>query len=617
MNKTRKNYNVCKLYGVCEEPGFLSIVMRLYRTSLQRLVKQQGAPSDVMPRLPLRTLVKLGADIANGCRALHEAGVVVADLKPANVLLDEFDNGVVADFGMSVVVAEGGSVAPASVARGTPNYMSPESWNAEAEGLNKRSDVWSLGATILYMITGEPPFKGYSMTQMFAAVFARGEVPELPESVSVPAALRSLIERCFAYESKDRPSMEDCLNELNALLGELQDEPGLAHTSPPQSISTSVYGTTSDEEFTTGHVSDRTTMVSSDAEPRMRSGLLSPPRPGPSIEFPAPATSAPPATPGLPAKAAASGDAPLPSTLAPGEADDDDSPSIADLLARLEAVADDQQLREIMHRIAERCVCVLAIATASEEGLDRAATARIGLSKVTEALKVLLSAAPPGEAETLCQAAADVANALPPAALCSPDSAAPRGSANVTNRADAAVALRDAGIVPLLASHLGSEAPPAERVAAATALQRLAVLTCDDPIALLSSVPVHRVVPMVRKLSAASSKAAAAAAAAAAGGDGAQERTSEPPDSESMEQGSPGSPLSPTGALRLTIAARRSLLDDFEASRDIAASSSRVLGDDDAPFCASEAVMWLLESENVLMPAVMKLEFEDAWMRAM
>ena len=72
---------------------------------------------------------------------------------------------------------------------------------------------------------------------------------------------------------------------------------------------------------------------------------------------------------------------------------------------------------------------------------------------------------------------------------------------------------------------------------------------------------------------------------------------------------SPESPLnSPTGAFRLTLAARRSLLDDFEASR----------GDegDGSPFCASEALQWLFEKEGVLMSKVLKWEFEDAFLRA-
>ena len=580
VNKTRKNHNVCKLYGVCEEPGFLSIVMRMYKTSVQRLVKRLPKPKDgvaSLPRLPCATIARIGRDIANGCKALHEAGVVVADLKPANVLIDEFGNGVVADFGMSVVVNDGGSHAPASIARGTPNYMSPESWNAEAEGLSRRSDVWSLGATLLFMVTGDPPFKGYTMTQLFAAVFARAETPEIPEGVNLPERLRTLIEKCFAYEPKDRPSMEVCLDELNALMAEL----ALAEEEERKKKK--------EEEKEEAEENDE------EKEEQKEDGDE---KQGKHVTF------APPPEPQGKQREQDEG--------AKDGDEDAASESILALLGKLESVENDSQMFELMLAVAERCVRGLAAASSSD--CHSAETARMGLRKLTEALKVLLSALGDSDAEALCLTIAEMAITLPPLEISSPNQAAEAAEAveatektpSHTPRSqtwreqpEAALALCESGVVPLLASLLSSDkSRPGQRVASAIALQRIAVLLCDDPIALLSSVPVHRVVPMVRKLSAASSSTVEAAMAAA--------------DAENSAGGvtdSPESPLnSPTGAFRLTLAARRSLLDDFEASR----------GDegDGSPFCASEALQWLFEKEGVLMSKVLKWEFEDAFLRA-
>jgi serine/threonine-protein kinase len=102
--------------------------------------------------IPLGAVCRLVVEVARGLHAIHQAGVVHRDVKPANLFLCGSGNAVVGDFGIAVdpAVARGDEMA------GTPLFMAPEMWLEEP--VDRRTDVYSLGATAFLLATGRLPF---------------------------------------------------------------------------------------------------------------------------------------------------------------------------------------------------------------------------------------------------------------------------------------------------------------------------------------------------------------------------------------------------------------------------------------------------------------------------
>lgn len=115
--------------------------------SLAQAVRDHGA-------LPLASVLALAAGLAEGLSAVHVAGLVHRDLKPSNVLLAE-DGPRVIDFGISRA-AEASTLTHTGLVVGSPGFMSPE--QAEGRETGPPSDVFSLGALLVFAATGEGPF---------------------------------------------------------------------------------------------------------------------------------------------------------------------------------------------------------------------------------------------------------------------------------------------------------------------------------------------------------------------------------------------------------------------------------------------------------------------------
>eukprot|EP00291_Cryptomonas_curvata_P018057 CAMPEP_0172163424 /NCGR_PEP_ID=MMETSP1050-20130122/7265_1 /TAXON_ID=233186 /ORGANISM="Cryptomonas curvata, Strain CCAP979/52" /LENGTH=313 /DNA_ID=CAMNT_0012833615 /DNA_START=77 /DNA_END=1014 /DNA_ORIENTATION=+ len=171
-------HNVCKVYGTTVKSGKLCIVMRLYRESLAALLRRQPGG-----RLPLPDARRFGAEICKAVAELHEQSIIVQDLKPPNILLDDLDHIVVADFGISKIVqAAAGAHMPSNV-QGTFNYMSPEAFDPEQfGGVTLRADSWSFACTLLELLTGTRPWAGVKMAPIVRRVMA-GEAPPVPDGL--------------------------------------------------------------------------------------------------------------------------------------------------------------------------------------------------------------------------------------------------------------------------------------------------------------------------------------------------------------------------------------------------------------------------------------------------
>ena len=157
--------------------------------------------------LPTNSVLALAAGLTEGLAAIHAAGVVHRDLKPSNVLLSE-DGPRVIDFGISRAV-EASTLTSTGQVIGSAGFMSPE--QAEGHQVGPASDVFSLGAVLVFAATSEGPF-GSGPTAALIYRVIHGE----PRIGSLPPEVRSLAGRCLAKNPPDRPGTSEILAELAA-----------------------------------------------------------------------------------------------------------------------------------------------------------------------------------------------------------------------------------------------------------------------------------------------------------------------------------------------------------------------------------------------------------------
>jgi serine/threonine protein kinase len=167
--------------------------------SLNRLVQTCGP-------LPVRTVRWLAAGCAEALESIHSVGLVHRDLKPSNVLVAP-DGPRVIDFGVARA-AERMELTTARGAVGTPAYMAPEQAR-DTRQASAASDMYSLGATLVFASTGHPPYAGDTVMDVLARL-----ATEPPDLSGLPADLVPLVTDCMQRIPRMRPTSSALLSEL-------------------------------------------------------------------------------------------------------------------------------------------------------------------------------------------------------------------------------------------------------------------------------------------------------------------------------------------------------------------------------------------------------------------
>ena len=142
--------NVVGVYDIVEEDDQPSIVMELVPfRSLRDAVAEDG------PMTPAQA-ARIGLSVLAALRAVHAAGVVHRDVKPANILLGPEDRVVLADFGIAKA-ADSPVLTVSGVLLGSPSYLAPE--RARGGRAGAPADMWALGASLYAAVEGRPPFE--------------------------------------------------------------------------------------------------------------------------------------------------------------------------------------------------------------------------------------------------------------------------------------------------------------------------------------------------------------------------------------------------------------------------------------------------------------------------
>ncbi len=212
---------VCQVFEVGEVQGRTYIAMQYI----------DGAPLNQLAReLTLEQKILIMREVAEGVHAAHRAGLIHRDIKPSNIMVERSDSGLlkpyVMDFGLARDWKEG-MTATGSV-MGTPHYMAPEQARGEVSRLDRRADVYSLGATLYHLLTGVVPIPGSNSLEVLNNISTLEPRPPRAVDKDLPADLEAIILKCMEKERSARyDSARAIAEELERFL---HGEPVLARS---------------------------------------------------------------------------------------------------------------------------------------------------------------------------------------------------------------------------------------------------------------------------------------------------------------------------------------------------------------------------------------------------
>lgn len=199
--------NIAQIYSFGQEKGQPYIVMEL--VSGDRVDDLMERPGGLSKALAIR----IGLEISQGLSAADEAGLVHGDIKPENILLDKKGNAKLVDFGLATVAHQNAGDG----IWGTPYYIAPE--KIRRQKLDARSDIYSLGASLYHMLTGQPPFDGETPVEV---VKARLDAPPPdPRRIApdLPPIISEITTRMLAVDRTERyPNYRSLISDLRKAL---------------------------------------------------------------------------------------------------------------------------------------------------------------------------------------------------------------------------------------------------------------------------------------------------------------------------------------------------------------------------------------------------------------
>jgi serine/threonine protein kinase len=178
-----------------EETGIPYLVMEYVEgQSLQSLLTREHRT------LPLSSALRLAQGIAEALHYAHSQGVVHRDIKPANILVAVDGHAKIADFGIAKLNRTGLTLAGQVL--GSPSYMAPE--QLSDEGGDARSDLFSLGVVLYYMLTGHKPFQGSSTDTVCFKLVNHTPPPVSSFQLKCTPELDSIVSRAIAKDPEER-----------------------------------------------------------------------------------------------------------------------------------------------------------------------------------------------------------------------------------------------------------------------------------------------------------------------------------------------------------------------------------------------------------------------------
>jgi len=189
--------HILPVFDYGESDGIAYFVMRYLEAGTLKEKMEAGRP------LPLNEIDRIFNQLADALSYAHSHGIVHRDLKPANALIDSYGNIFLTDFGIAKLLESASPrLTQTDAIMGTPAYISPE--QAQAQPVDQRSDIYSLGIILYEMVTGRVPFVADTP---LAIIFKHISDPlPLPSLIKpdIPASIEQVILKALAKDPRDR-----------------------------------------------------------------------------------------------------------------------------------------------------------------------------------------------------------------------------------------------------------------------------------------------------------------------------------------------------------------------------------------------------------------------------
>ena len=215
---TLNHINVLTVYDVGDHQGAPYLVTECLEGESLRTRLGAGA-------LSVDAALEIALQVARGLGAAHARGIVHRDLKPENVFVARDGRVKILDFGLATLHDPAGPASPSlerpeatrALVAGTAGYMAPE--QVRGEVVDRRADIFALGAVLYEMLTGLRPFKGDGTVGTLDAVLTRHPPDLSAVNPEVPAALSHFVRRCLAKSPADRfESAVDVVSALDSIV---------------------------------------------------------------------------------------------------------------------------------------------------------------------------------------------------------------------------------------------------------------------------------------------------------------------------------------------------------------------------------------------------------------
>jgi len=197
--------NICTVYEV-DESNEQTFIAMSYIKGQNLKDKLKDGP------LAIDEAKEIATQVAEGLKEAHEKGIAHRDIKPANIMLTEKGQAKITDFGLAKL-SWGVDLTKPSTIMGTVAYMSPE--QAKGEKADHRTDIWSLGAMLYEILSGERPFKKNQEQALIFAILNDKPTPLSLLRSDIPTHIEQVIEKALAKKASERyQNIQELIQDL-------------------------------------------------------------------------------------------------------------------------------------------------------------------------------------------------------------------------------------------------------------------------------------------------------------------------------------------------------------------------------------------------------------------
>ena len=185
--------NIVKVYEVSDNPNYFSMEY-IEGSTLSSLIKER--------RLTPWDTAMLLEKVALALHSAHGKGIIHRDIKPSNIMIAVNGEPKIMDFGLAKIIDTEQGLSRTGDILGTPAYMPPE--QAASKEVGPRSDVYSLGATLYEVLTGRPPFQGYSGVNILYQIAENDPIAPCALNPDIPEPLATICLKCMEKNPENR-----------------------------------------------------------------------------------------------------------------------------------------------------------------------------------------------------------------------------------------------------------------------------------------------------------------------------------------------------------------------------------------------------------------------------